>query len=89
MQRQEFDKQAQQLFKDWEVLNTAGIDTIAITERMGESVSAYVQDAMAMGTEIPAAMRPMLEAFAKNGHAARRERPRDHRPRRRGAVLSR
>ena len=67
MARQELDKQAQQLYKDFEILNSAGIDTIAITERMGEAVSDYVQDAMAMGTEIPSAMRPMLESFAKAG----------------------
>jgi hypothetical protein len=67
MQRQELDKQAQQLFKDWEVLNSAGIDTVAITQRMSEAVSKYVQDAAKMGTEIPEAMRPMLEAMVKSG----------------------
>jgi len=67
MRRQELDKQAQQLFKDWEVLNAAGIDTIAITERMSESVSTYIQQAMAMGFEVPNAMKPMLQAFADAG----------------------
>jgi hypothetical protein len=67
MQRQELDKQAQQLYKDWEVLNSAGIDTVAITDKMSKSVSEYVQHASKMGTEIPSAMRPMLEAMAKSG----------------------
>ena len=67
LQRQELDKQAQQLYRDWQVLNAAGIDTIAISDRMGESVSAYVQQAVAMGTEVPEAMRPMLDAMAKSG----------------------
>jgi hypothetical protein len=67
MQRQELDKQAQQLFKDWEVLNSAGIDTIAITERMADAVNDYVADALSMGMEIPSAMRPMLESFVKAG----------------------
>jgi len=67
MARQELDKQAQQLFKDWEVLNSAGIDTIAITDKMSKSVSEYVQHAMKMGIEIPEAMRPMLESMAKSG----------------------
>ena len=67
MARQQLDKQAQQLYKDWEVLNSAGIDTLAITQRMSESVSKYVQDATKMGTEIPDAMRPMLEAMVKSG----------------------
>jgi hypothetical protein len=68
MARQELDKQAQALFKDWEVLNSAGIDTIAITERMSASISEYVQHALKMGTEVPDAMRPMLEAMAKSGN---------------------
>jgi len=67
MQRQELDKQAQQLYKDWQVLNSAGIDTVAISKRMSESVSKYVQDATKMGTEVPEAMRPMLESMAKSG----------------------
>jgi len=67
MQGAELDKQAQQLFKDWEVLNAAGIETVDITNRMGEAVSEYVARAMAMGFEIPNAMRPMLEAMAKSG----------------------
>jgi hypothetical protein len=66
-QRQELDKQAQQLFKDWEVLNAAGIDTVAITDRMGESVSAYVNQAIAMGSEVPDAMRPMLQSMVDMG----------------------
>jgi hypothetical protein len=67
MARQELDKQAQQLYKDWEVLNSAGIDTIAIADKMSASVSEYVQHALKMGTEVPEAMRPMLEAMAKSG----------------------
>ena len=67
MQRQELDKQAQQLFKDWEVLNAAGIDTIAITGRMAESVNAYVNRARAMGIEVPSAMKPMLQAMIDQG----------------------
>jgi tetratricopeptide (TPR) repeat protein len=67
LQRQELDKQAQQLFKDWEVLNAAGIDTVAITSRMSESINAYLQQAMALGTEVPAAMKPMLEEMVRMG----------------------
>jgi len=67
LQRQELDKQAQQLYKDWELLNSAGLDSIAINERMSEAVSKYVQQASALGIEVPEAMRPMLEAFVKAG----------------------
>ena len=67
MQRQELDKQAQALFKDWEVLNAAGINTVAITARMAEGVNAYVNRARAMGIEVPAAMKPMLQAMIDQG----------------------
>jgi len=76
MQRQELDKQAQQLFKDWEVLNAAGLDSVVITDKMSQSVSDYINDAIAMGTDVPEAMRPMLQKFVdahqlidKNGDA--------------------
>lgn len=67
MQRQQLDQQAQQLYKDWQILNSAGLDTVAITGHMSESVSGYLQQAMALGTEVPAAMKPMLESMAKAG----------------------
>jgi len=67
MARQELDKQAQQLFQDWEVLNAAGIDTIKITEKMSKSVNEYLSHARHMGAEVPEAMRPMLEQMAKSG----------------------
>lgn len=65
--RQELDKQAQLLFKEFEALTGAQIDSAAIFERMSENVSAFVQQALRTGTEIPAAMRPMLEQFAASG----------------------
>ena len=65
--KQELDKQAQQIFKDWEVLNAAGIDTISISTRMADSVNAYVAQAVAMGGEVPDAMRPMLEKMIEMG----------------------
>lgn len=67
LQRQELDKQAQQIYQDWAVLNAAGIDTVAITNRMAESVNAYVNQAVAMGAEVPEAMRPMLQKMVDMG----------------------
>jgi hypothetical protein len=67
MQRQELDKQAQQLFYDYGILTKAGVDAAAVTDKMAESVNAYVSDALAMGQEVPIAMKPMLEQFAKSG----------------------
>lgn len=67
MQRQELDKQAAALLKDWTVLNAAGIDTVAITGRMAEGVNDYVRTAVRMGVEIPAAMKPMLQSMVDQG----------------------
>ena len=67
LQRQELDKQAQQIFKDWTVLNAAGIDTVAITARMAQSVNDYVKQAVKMGVEVPSAMKPMLQAMIDQG----------------------
>jgi hypothetical protein len=68
MQRQQLDKQAQGLWQDWQVLNAAGLETVLITEKMADSVNEYVNQAMAMGVEVPNAMRPMLEAMARSGN---------------------
>lgn len=67
MQRQELDKQAQLLFKEWSALNAAGIDTTAIATRMSDNINEFIQNALKTGTEIPQAMRPMLEQMAKMG----------------------
>lgn len=67
MQRQNLDQQAQQLYQDFNVLNSAGIDSVAITTRMSDSVNAYVHDALQMGVEVPMAMKPMLEAMVRAG----------------------
>jgi len=67
LQRQELDKQAQQIFKDWTILNAAGIETTAITARMAQSVNDYVKQAVKMGVEVPSAMKPMLQAMIDQG----------------------
>lgn len=67
LQRQELDKQAQQLFKDFETLNAAGLDTQVIAGGMADAINDYVDKALRMGAEIPSAMRPMLEDMARTG----------------------
>jgi hypothetical protein len=67
MQRQQLDQQAQQLYSDWQLLNSAGIDTVAIATRMSDSVNEYIHNALKMGAEVPAAMKPMLDQMAKQG----------------------
>ena len=65
--RQQLSEQALQLYQDWVVLNSAGIDTVAIATRMADSVNAYVQRAVTMGIEVPEAMRPMLQQMIDLG----------------------
>jgi hypothetical protein len=67
LEKQALDTQAQQLYKDWQVLNSAGLDTVAITTHMSASVSAYVDQAIAMGSDVPAAMEPMIDQMVKTG----------------------
>lgn len=67
LQRQELDKQAQQIFKDWQVLNSAGIDTTVIAGKMADSINEYVKRAVGMGIEVPASMRPMLQRMIDMG----------------------
>lgn len=67
LQRQALSEQAQQLYQDFSVLTAAGIDTTAILTRMSDGVNAFVANALRTGTEVPAAMRPMLEQFVNAG----------------------
>ena len=65
--RQALDQQAQALFKDFQVLTAAGIDVDTVLSRMGESIQQFVSDALKTGTEIPAAMAPMLQRMVEMG----------------------
>lgn len=67
LQKQELDAQAKELIQDWTVLNAAGIDLVAVNEKMGESMSAFLQTALQVGAEVPAAMRPILQSMIDQG----------------------
>jgi TP901 family phage tail tape measure protein len=67
MRAQKLDEQAQQLYQDWQVLNAAGIDNAAISKQMSANVNDYLQMALKTGTEVPIAMKPMLEQMADMG----------------------
>ncbi len=67
LQRQKLGEQAATLFQDFQVLMAGGIDTTAILNRMSESVNAFVLGALRTGTEVPAAMMPMLQQFIDAG----------------------
>ncbi|CAB4192523.1 hypothetical protein UFOVP1236_43 [uncultured Caudovirales phage] len=67
LSRQALDKQAQQIYQDFQVLTAAGIDTDTVLRRMGASVQDFVTQSLRTGTEIPAAMRPMLDRMVELG----------------------
>ncbi len=67
MIRQNLDKQAQELYKDFRVLTGAGIDVDTVLGRMGDSINDFVHNALKTGTEIPAAMAPLLQRMVELG----------------------
>lgn len=67
LQRQSLDKQAQELFQDFKVLTSAGINVDTVLGRMGDSINDFVHNALKTGTEVPAAMQPMLQRMVELG----------------------
>jgi len=67
LQRQELDKQAQQLYQDFQVLTAAGIDIDTVLGRMGTSINAFVAQSLRTGTEVPAALAPVLQRMVELG----------------------
>jgi hypothetical protein len=67
LQRQNLDKKAQELYQDFNVLISAGIGLDTVLGRMGDSINEFIHDALRTGTEVPAAMRPMLERMIELG----------------------
>jgi hypothetical protein len=67
LQRQQLDKRAQELYQDFKVLTSAGIGVDVVLGKMSESINTFVQDAIATGTEVPIAMKPMLEQMIAHG----------------------
>ena len=67
MQRQQLDQQAQTLYKDYQVLTGAGLDHTVVLGQMAGGINEYVNNAIAMGMEVPAAMKPMLDEMIAMG----------------------
>lgn len=64
---QKLNEQAGSLLQDYEVLTAAGVDHIAIINKMAPTLQAYVEQAQKTGTAIPEAMRPILQAMIDLG----------------------
>jgi predicted transcriptional regulator len=61
------DDIAKGLIQDFADLSKAGFDIDLITQKMSDSINDYVHQAMATGTEIPAAMKPLLQKMIDLG----------------------
>jgi TP901 family phage tail tape measure protein len=66
-QAQKLHEAAVDLIEDWRVLAGSGIDIAVINERMSGTVSEYLQTALRVGAEIPAAMKPILQSMIDQG----------------------
>lgn len=66
-QQQKLHEQAVELIEDWRVLVDSGIDVAVVNEKMAESVNEYLQMAIKTGTEVPVAMKPILQSFIDQG----------------------
>lgn len=67
LQRQNLDKQAAQLYQDFNVLVAAGIDVNTVIRRMGDSIAAFYRDAVKTGQEVPRQMEPILQRMIELG----------------------
>lgn len=67
MQKQNLSEQAQSIYKDWEVLRTGGVDITAVGREMASSINDFVSQSKAAGQDVPANMRPILQAMIEQG----------------------
>lgn len=67
MQRQRLSEMAEQLYADYQILIGSGIEVETVTNRMSEAINEYVGLALRTGSEVPIAMRPMIERMAEMG----------------------
>jgi hypothetical protein len=64
---QELDKKFGQIYQDWKLLTAAGVDHDAVIRELGPHVSEYVDEAVKAGTEIPVAMKPIIDDLYTHG----------------------
>jgi len=64
---QKLNEQAGSLLQDYEVLTAAGVDHVAIINKMGPALQDYVNQALVSGQAIPEAMKPALQSMVDMG----------------------
>jgi TP901 family phage tail tape measure protein len=65
--QQQLTEQANELILDYTALAASGIDVETVIKRMGSSIQDFVTTALRTGTEVPEAMRPMLQKMVDMG----------------------
>lgn len=65
--QQQLTEQAQGLIEDFTVLTASGIDANVVLTKMGGSIQDFVSMALKTGSEVPEAMRPMLQQMVDMG----------------------
>lgn len=65
--QQAMDKKALDLIESWKLLAAAGVEVTTLIEKMGPDMLAFVDEAVAAGTTIPLAMKPMIDAMWQAG----------------------
>ena len=63
----DLDKKFGQIYQDWQLLIAAGVDHNAVMRELGPSVGTFVDAAKAAGTEIPIAMKPIIDDLFLHG----------------------
>jgi hypothetical protein len=65
--QQELDKQALQLWQDYQLLTIAGGDHNAMLSKMAPAMNDYIQTALKAGSTIPDNLRPIIEQMISLG----------------------
>lgn len=63
----QLDKQFGELYESYNLLTQAGADVSVVNEKMAADINAYIQNSIKAGTEIPMAMKPILESLIQQG----------------------
>jgi flagellar biosynthesis chaperone FliJ len=61
------DEVAQGLIQDFADLSKAGFDVSTVTKAMSDDIDKYIAEAIRTGTEVPAAMKPLLQKMIDMG----------------------
>jgi len=68
MRQAEINRQAKELTENFRVLTkVGGFEVSAVLEKMTADANAFIQSALRTGTEIPSAMKPMLQQMVDMG----------------------